>query len=392
MNFEVKKKLLDIKSTAKDNFPNARCYFRGEPRFYETISASLRRNRRIILPWYEGEIPSMNFKMEGGIKFDEPQRVSISRERNRFIYYKVQNIVFEVNIRNPESLYEIAMVAGSFIEKQTENSSDKEIDLGILQHLGYPTPYLDFTKDYLVALFFACNKLPDEDGRVIILGNNDNYEIKDMTQAEFSVAKERAVAQKSVMLKKLELTRAEDDYKECRIPSGLKHKILTYLEEDCGINSTSLFPDSWEEEKKYVSYKKFYQGVQAEIDGNALKAINFYTDAIGLNPNFIDAYKRRARILYHKVDLRKARCDIEKVFNLEKACGLYNIDKEDEVIGLHPFCDEDNAGCMHHILGKIHEHFGDRFESQEYIQRAKNIQRRYNRRKENEAPKKHKRG
>ena len=391
MDFEVKNKLLDIEKTVKDTFPNTSCYFRGEPRFYKIISAGLRRNRRIILPWYEGETPSMNPKMEGGIKFDEPQRVSISFERNRFIYHKVQNMVFELDIRNPDSLYEMAMVAGSFIEKQTDSSSDKETDLGILQHLGYPTPYLDFTKDYLVALFFACNKLPDEDGRVIILGNNGDYEIKDMTQAEFSVAKERAVAQKSVMLKKLELTEAEDDYKECCIPSGLKPKILAYLE-DCGINFTSLFPDSWEAEKKYVSYKKFYQGVQAEIDGNALNAISFYTDAIGSNPNFVDAYKRRARILYHKVDLRKAQSDIEKVFNLEKERGLYEIGKEDEVIGLHPFCDEGNAGCMHHILGKIYEHFGDRFESREYLQRAKNIQHRHNRREENEVPKKDKKG
>lgn len=391
MDFEIKKKFSDIENIIKHNFPNTDCYFRGEPRFYDTISASLRRNRRIILPWYAGETPSMNPKMEGGIKFDEPQRVSISLERNRFVYHQVQNIVFQVDIHNPESLYEMTMVAGNFIEKQTANLSDKETNLGILQHLGYPTPYLDLTKDYLVALFFACNKLPNEDGRVIVLGNNGNYEIKDMTQTEFSVAKERAVAQKSVMLKKLELTKAEDDYKECRIPACLKPKILAYLE-DRGINSTSLFPDSWEEEEKYVSYKKFYQGVRAEIEGNALQAINFYTDTIGLNPGFIDAYKRRARILYHKLDLRKARCDIEKVFNLEKACGLYDINKEDEVIGLHPFCDEGNAGCMHHILGKIYDHFGNKFESQEYIQRAKNIQRRSNRRRENENPKKHKRG
>ena len=142
----------------------------------------------------------------------------------------------------------MAMVAGNFIEGQTKNLLGKETNLGILQHLGYPTPYIDFTKDYLVSLFFACNKLPNEDSRIIILGNSGSYKFHDMTQAEFSIAKKRAIAQKSVMLEKLELKKIEDNYIEYRIPCDLKPKILAYLE-DCKINFTSLFPDNWEEEK-----------------------------------------------------------------------------------------------------------------------------------------------
>ena len=87
----------------------------------------------------------MKFKMEGGIKFDEPQRVTLSLNRNSFAYIEVNNLVFEVDIRNPESLYEMTMVAGSFILEQTGNSPNNATTLGILQHLGYPTPYIDFT-------------------------------------------------------------------------------------------------------------------------------------------------------------------------------------------------------------------------------------------------------
>ena len=54
--------------------------------------------------------------MEGGLKFDEPQRVAISLDSNRFIYKEVKNIGLEIDIRNPESLYEMTMVAGSFIK------------------------------------------------------------------------------------------------------------------------------------------------------------------------------------------------------------------------------------------------------------------------------------
>ena len=166
---------------------------------------------------------------------------------------------------------------------------------------------------------------------------------------------------------------------------------MSYLEEH-NINPTSLFPDSWDSEKKYEPYKKFYQGVQAEINGNASDAVKLYTDTINLNPDFIDAYKRRGRISYHKLDFRKAHLDIEQAFSLEKARGLYDVNKNDEIIGLHLFFDEHNAGCMHRILGKIYGSYGDTINSQEYMKRAEYIRHRYNRREKNENLKKHKRG
>ena len=388
MTIEVENKLLEIKDLIKDKFPDQLCYFRGEPKFYETISASLRRDRKMVLPCYEGENPGMHVRILDGIKFDVPQRVSLLFPYNDFVYCRVRNLIFEVDIRNPETLYEMSMVAGHFIEGQTKNFLGKETNLGILQHLGYPTPYIDFTKDYLVSLFFACNKLPNEDGRIIMLGNNDSYKFHDMTQAKFLVAKERAIAQKSVMLEKLELKKTEDNYAEYRIPYDLKPKILTYLEEE-KINCSSLFPDSWDYEKEYEPYKEFYQGVREEVNGNHSKAITRYTAAIDLNSDFIHAYKRRARILYHKLGLEQAQRDIKKVFSLEQKCGFYDADKEDEIIGLHLFFDEHNPGCMHRILAGIYKHYGDKISSQEYMRRAEYIQHRYKRREENEDRKKH---
>ena len=351
-SIEVENKLSEIKNIVKDRFPNQTCYFRGEPKYYESISASLRRNRKIILPCYEGENPSMKVRVLESIKFDVPQRVTLSFPPNDFKYCRVRNLIFKVDIQSPETLYEMAMVAGSFIEGETKNLLSKETNLGILQHLGYPTPYIDFTTDYLVSLFFACKDLHDENGRIIVLGNNGNYKFHDMLQAEFSVAKERAIAQKSVMLEKLELKQEEDNYVECCIPCDLKKDMSEYLER-CNINKTSLFPDSWDYEKKYEPYKKFYQGVQAEVDGKHSKAIKLYTATIDLNPNFISAYKRRARILYHMGDLGKAQCDAENACSLEKEHGFYDLNKEDEIIGFHLFFDEHNAGCMHRILGEI---------------------------------------
>ena len=227
MSIEVKNKLSEIKNIVKDRFPNQSCYFRGEPKFYETISAGLHRNRKIVLPCYDGKGAGVKAKMVGGIKFDEPQPVSVSFPINsmELVNCKVRNLEFEVDIRDPESLYEMAMIADSSIEKRSKRSSDRETDLGILQQLGYLTPYIDFTKDYLVSLFFACQDLDDEDGRVIVLGDNGSYKFHDMTQASFSIAKKRADAQKSVMLQKLELKKQRIITKNAVYPviSNLKY-------------------------------------------------------------------------------------------------------------------------------------------------------------------------
>ena len=50
---------------------------------------------------------------------------------------------------------------------------DKDDVLAQLQHYGYPTNLIDFTADYHIALFFACDGEPQEDGRVIFLRPTD---------------------------------------------------------------------------------------------------------------------------------------------------------------------------------------------------------------------------
>ena len=223
-----------------------------------------------------------------------------------------------------------------------------------------------------MALFFACQDLSDKDGRIIILGDNGKYKITDMAMADFSIAKGRAIAQSSVMLQKLELKQG-DNYVECRIPHALKKEILLYLEAH-NINKLSLFPDDYGYTEEYEPYKKFYQGVQAEVEGNASDTINLYTTVIDLNPDFVWAYKRRGRLLYYRCSFKDAQLD------LEKAC---NLDNDDEIIGLHPFFNEHNAGFMHRRLGEIYKINGDKHKSQTYMRRAEYLQHRYNRREEN---------
>ena len=46
--------------------------------------------------------------------------------------------------------------------------------LSVLQHQGAATGLLDFTENPLVAIWFACAELPDEDGKVFVLDIGDH--------------------------------------------------------------------------------------------------------------------------------------------------------------------------------------------------------------------------
>ena len=46
--------------------------------------------------------------------------------------------------------------------------------LAAVQHLGGATNFVDFSEDLNVALFFACYKNPDKDGRIIVMPSSKN--------------------------------------------------------------------------------------------------------------------------------------------------------------------------------------------------------------------------
>ena len=66
-----------------------------------------------------------------------------------------------------------------------------------LQHNGATTSLIDFTTDYLIALFFACDGEPAKDGRVILLKQDETTRdwIKTPKNPEH-----RVIAQKSIFV------------------------------------------------------------------------------------------------------------------------------------------------------------------------------------------------
>ena len=102
--------------------------FRGEPKCYEEVSSSLYREYKTRL---------------------EP--------------FGIQG--FDIRHVQDEILDDAAYYAGDLAPQDL---------LSQLQHFGHPTNLIDFTTDYLIALFFACASEPSHDGRVILLDNDTN--------------------------------------------------------------------------------------------------------------------------------------------------------------------------------------------------------------------------
>ena len=92
--------------------------------------------------------------------------------------------------------FEIAVVQSEILRAAVDFVGRvDEVDLQTqLQHFGYNTNLIDFTTDYHIALFFACDGRPEKDGRVILL-QKSAYPLVQPRSPE-----NRVIAQKSIFV------------------------------------------------------------------------------------------------------------------------------------------------------------------------------------------------
>ena len=108
-----------------------------------------------------------------------------------------------------------------------------------MQHYGGKTNLIDFTTNYFIALFFACEKYSSENGRVIF----QRRELISSTIKEPSKPINRVVAQNSVFVRPPEGFIRPDDNDVINIPSGIKLPMLEYLKESHDISTETIYND-----------------------------------------------------------------------------------------------------------------------------------------------------
>ena len=123
-----------------------------------------------------------------------------------------------------------------------EEYADETIDFELLteiQHYGGKTNLIDFTTDYFIALFFACDGHHDKDGRVIL---QSTEEIKDMIKHPRN-PRHRVVAQKSVFVRPPRGFIEPHDDDIVIIPVNLKLPLLEHLRKYHGISMVTIYND-----------------------------------------------------------------------------------------------------------------------------------------------------
>ena len=249
-------------------------------------------------------------------------------------YPKVSSALYrkleESKIEHPERIVEQVQEAELAEAKNYIYETDQFELLTQLQHFGGKTNLIDFTTDYYIALFFACNGYPDENGRIIL--QDKNGAIKDwIKEPQNSDPGSRPDVQKSIFVRPPEgfIEPHEDDI--VKIPKDLKGPLLEYLEKEFDISTKRIYHDihgfirsqdlRWGANTEY-NLGIIYQNRRDEADNSQektqynQKAIEHFTNAIKLKPDFAETYKNRGVAYDFKGDYARAIEDYSTMIKL----------------------------------------------------------------------------
>ncbi len=202
---------------------------------------------------------------------------------------------YQKNIQDENFDYLIAQKEMLGQAKKYTDFTDEEDTLAELQHFGGKTNLIDFTTDYRVALFFACDGAHKECGRVVLLDKASSLGPITFPRKNKN---HRMTAQKSVFFQSENGYIPEGKTPIVYISGSLKEPMLNYLEKHHGISRNTIYPDLLgfiQHQDKYESaYVAFYLGIACQKNGEYKKVIEHLDNAIKISPQFAMAYVNRA--------------------------------------------------------------------------------------------------
>ena len=224
--------------------------------------------------------------------------------------------------------FDIEVVQNEILREAKEYTTHKMDDLEILtelQHHGGKTNLIDFTTDYLVALFFACDGNQDESGRLILL--QQRSEAYKVVRPPRTIP--RVGVQKSIFVQAPNGVVAPETV-VC-IPADLKGDMLDYLRKHHDISTKTIYNDLLGFiEKRSIhksAYTEFYKGLTCQNHADSTenpaekqrgydKAIGHYNKAIELNPEDAKTYNNRGNAYADKGEVNRAIQDYNKAIEL----------------------------------------------------------------------------
>ena len=183
------------------------------------------------------------------------------------------------------------------------------------QHYGGLTDRIDFTSDYLIALFFACYGSPDKKGRVIILeqdkmrfpGGEGYCKIRPL-----EASNNRIISQKSIFVIPSDgfINLERDGILTVNIPKHLKRDILGFLQKHHGISVETIYGDFAgviRLQRVYLEATAYYlQGNTCILEDKHDPAIKKFNEAIKRDPYYAEAFQGRGIAHAYKEEYKPA--------------------------------------------------------------------------------------
>ena len=217
-------------------------------------------------------------------------------------YPKVSSGLYRKYEKTAAGDFDIGIVQRELLQSAKEfvreTGEDEDEVLDQLQHFGYTTNLIDFTTDYHIALFFACDGEPEKDGRVIFLDKNRN------PPRTPKVPDNRVIAQKSMFVQPT--MGFVEPSQVVIIPQVLKNRILKYLDQAHGISAATIYNDLHGFIRYHgthdSAYAAFYRGVIHNGRGEYDAAIESYSESIKLNPTRPETHTNRGIAYWNEGD------------------------------------------------------------------------------------------
>ena len=249
---------------------------------------------------------------------------------------EIDTELFDIEIAQQEMLEQVKAF--------TSFTDDTDV-LTELQHYGGNTNLIDFTTDFLIALFLACDSSYQKDGRIILLNKPTR---PDQIKFPKKNLNNRVISQKSIFVQSPSGCIEESEVEIVSIPKELKQAAMEYLKKYHGITTETIYNDLLgyiqNQHKHQTAYAAFYTGYTYFNKGCFENAITNYDKAIRLNPNQLPAaYLNRGAAKDNLGLYEEAIADYDKAIGINpgfaeaytnrgvarKQLGLYEAAKKD---------------------------------------------------------------
>lgn len=204
-------------------------------------------------------------------------RGELEHYRRKPYYGKISSNLYRVFLEDKEfnveaEHFDIEAIQAEMLEtaKLFSRKMATELErLAEIQHYGGKTNLIDFTADYLVALFMACDGSLNRNGRIIM---QEKEEINPYIEESYEPVN-RILAQKSVFVRHPNGFIQPEANDVINIPVTCKQPILRHLRRAHGISVETIYNDIHgfikDQGNRLKVYKRIHKGLTCKQEGDS---------------------------------------------------------------------------------------------------------------------------